>query len=251
MEDIPFNPKRDLKACKKIKKYGDLKQAKCLLGYVSRAINLDLCMFDFQEKRIVIGNLTGHTIAGLPIETIRKEGVNIYDKILSNSEIEWAKNMMNESYKFFAQYDDFATRMELVLSWSLQVNTPNGREITLDHRLVPYKLDDNGDLRLALCSISTFPLTYKTTKACIDCVKTGERYDYIDGKFIRSQHKYLTEEELSILGYLADGFAIKQISVKMGLCQRMIERKKKEALDKLGAPTQAAAVYRAMSMGLI
>jgi len=249
--DILFNPKKDLKACKKIKQDSGLKETKCLLGYVSRAINLDLCMFDFQENRIIIGNLTGHTIAGLPIETIRKEGVNIYGRILSDGEMELAKNIMNEAYKFFTKCDDLATRMELVFSWSLQVNTRNGREITLNHRLVPYKLDDNGDLWLALCSISTLPLTYKITKACIDCVKTGERYDYIDGKFIRSQHKYLTEEELSILGYLADGLAIKQISVKMGLCQRMIERKKKEALDKLGAHTQAAAVYRAIRMGLI
>jgi DNA-binding CsgD family transcriptional regulator len=208
-------------------------------------------MIDFHEEQVVVGNLTGHTVAGFPIEVVKREGLNFTDKILPESEKEWVQNMNNEAYKIFSKYDDFETRMTIVFSHDLQAKTPNGREITLHHRLVPYLLDENGNLWLALCTISAVPLTHKATKACIDCGETGERYDYIGGKFVLSQHKHLTEEEVAILGHLADGIAIKQISAKVGMSLRAVERKKKDALSKLGAHTQAAAVYRAKNMGLI
>jgi len=243
--------KNDLKACKKIKKKHGKNDTKCLLGHVGLAVNCYICLIDFHEEKVIVGNLAGHTVAGLPVELIRKEGLKLSDKILPESEREWLKNMDIEARKIFAQYDDFDTRLEFVFSHDLQAKTPSGREITLYHRLVPYQLDENGDLWLAVCAVSAMPLTHKATKACIDSVRTGERYDYIDGKYILSEHKHLTEEEIEILAHLADGIAIKQISAKIGISLRAVERKKKVALTKLGAHTQAAAVYRAKSMGLI
>ena len=222
-----------------------------MLGYVSRAINTCLYLVDFREQRIILGNLSGHTIAGFPTEMIRKEGLNIYNKVMPESEKLWWSEMIPKAHKIFDSYEDCDARMELVLSCDLIGKTPSGREVNFHHRIVPYQLDDDGNLWMVICAISPLPLTHKTTKACIDCFKTGERYDYIDGKFVLSEHRHLTEEEVVILGHLADGIPIKAISDKIGLSLRVTERKKKNALDKLGAATQAAAVYRAKNMGLI
>jgi DNA-binding CsgD family transcriptional regulator len=249
--DIQFNPKRDTKPCKQVKKSHCLDRSKCVLGYVSRAINTCLYLVDFREQRIILGNLSGHTIAGFPTEMIRKEGLGIYHKILLDSEKDWWREMTVQAYKIFDSYEDCEVRMELVLSCDLTAKTPSGREVNLHHRIVPYQLDNDGNLWMVICAISPTQLTHKTTKACIDCMKTGERYDYIDGKFILSEHCHLTEEEVVILGHLADGLPIKAISDKIGLSLRVTERKKKSALDKLGAATQAATVYRATNMGLI
>ena len=249
--DIQFNPKRHTKICNNLRKTHCLDSTKCMLGFVNRAINFGLYMIDYREKKLIIGNLPGHVIAGLPVEMFNKRGIKIYDNILSKDEMKWAHQVYAQAQKVFDLYDDYETRMELVFSYDLVSVTPSGRQITLRHRVVPYQLDENGYMWLALCTVSTSLLTHKTTKACIDCIKTGERYDYVDDKFVLSQHKYLVEDEISILGYLADGMAMKQISVAMDLSLRVVERKKKDALEKLGAATQAAAVYKAKGMGLI
>jgi len=249
--DIDFNPKRHTKICNKIRKDHCLDTTKCMLGFVNRAINTGLYMIDYREKKLIIGNLPGHVVAGLPVEMFNKRGIKVYENILSKDEIKWADEVYAQAQKVFDLYDDHETRMEIVFSYDLASVTPKGRQITLRHRVVPYQLDEDGYMWLAMCAVSTSPLTHKVTKACIDCIKTGERYDYIDNKFVLSQHKYLTEEEITILGYLADGMAMKQISAVMDLSLRAVERKKKDALEKLGAATQAAAVYKAKGMGLI
>ena len=223
-----------------------------MLGYASRATNSCLYMIDMHKKKVIAGDSIGLAIAGFSTDGLRKDGIAFYNKILLDSEKEWAQEVYTELLeRIFPKYEDLEERMSLVFSYDLLAKNPNGREVTLYHRLVPYQLDKIGSLRLALCSVSASSFTYKATKACADFAITGKRYDYVDGKFVLSQHKYLTQEEIAILGYLAEGMAIKRISGILGMCLRTIERKKKKALDKLKAQTQAAAVYRAKSMGLI
>jgi len=241
----------ELMACKKVKDSHCLDQTKCMLGYIGRATNSYVCVIDFQKEEIIVNCLEGFTIAGFPTEVIRKGSIEFYNKILSDNEKEWLKTMTTEAGKILLGYDDFEMRMELVFSFDLLAINPNGTEVTLHHRLVPYQLDKEGNIWLSVCCVSALSLTYKTAKACIDCVKTGERYDFVDGKFVPSRHRQLVEDEIAILGYLAQGVAMKQISGHLGMSLRAVERKKKEALDKLGAQTQAAAVYRAKDMGLI
>ncbi|MCL2413634.1 MAG: LuxR C-terminal-related transcriptional regulator [Bacteroidales bacterium] len=241
----------ELMVCKKIKNSHCLDQTKCMLGYIGRASNSYLCVIDFQKEEIIVNYLEGFTIAGFPTEVVRNGSIEFYNRILSDDEKEWLRTMVAEAGKILLEYDDFEMRMELVFSFDLLAKNPNGTEVTLHHRLVPYQLDKEGNIWLALCCVSALSLTYKTTKACIDCVKTGDRYDFIDGKFVKSRYRQLVEDEIAILGYLAQGMAIKQISGHLGMSLRAVERKKKEALDKLGAQTQAAAVYRAKDMGLI
>ncbi|MCL2683515.1 MAG: helix-turn-helix transcriptional regulator [Bacteroidales bacterium] len=208
-------------------------------------------MVDFHKREIIIGSLSGKILAGIPASLVRKEGFKVYDKILSKAEKRWLLKMNSKANEIFRSYSDPEMRMELVLSYDLKAKAPDGREVILHHRLVPYQFDDNGNLWLALCTISALPLTNKLTKASIECIKTGERYDYVDDEFVSSEYKTLTEDEISILGYLADGVALKQIGEKIGISLRAVERKKQSALGKLGAPTQASAVYRAKSIGLI
>jgi DNA-binding CsgD family transcriptional regulator len=208
-------------------------------------------MVDYRKQEIIVGNFSGQKLAGFPAALIRKEGLKIYDKILAKGEKWWLLKMNREAYKIFHQHNDLETRMELVLSFDLKSKKPDGKEIILHHRLVPYEFDDNGNVWLALCAVSALPLTHKTTKACIECMKTGKRYDFVDNKFVPSNYKSLIEDEISILSYLAEGIPIKQIAEKISLSLRAVERKKQSALEKLNAPTQAAAVYKAKGMGLI
>jgi DNA-binding CsgD family transcriptional regulator len=208
-------------------------------------------MFDYEKQKFISSNIHKYSVSGLSNELIKKEGADAYNYILSDSEKQWLFKMNEEAFKIFRKYRDLELATELELSYDLTGKNMYDREVTLHHRLVPYQFDDNGNLWLAFCIVSALPLTQKNTKACIECDKTGERYDFVNGKFVLSDYKPLTRIEIAILGYFADGLILKQISEKVGMSLRSVEHKKKALLEKLGAPTQAAAVYKAMNMGLI
>ena len=87
--------------------------------------------------------------------------------------------------------------------------------------------------------------------ACIDNQLTGERYEYINDRFIPTALKNLSQDETMILRCLAKGFKMKDIGEELNMKQRTVELKAKSAFDKLGVSTQGAATYKAKELGLI
>ncbi|MCL2683514.1 MAG: LuxR C-terminal-related transcriptional regulator [Bacteroidales bacterium] len=233
------------------KKYTD-SYIQYVLGFISRVANNNVFLIDYKKHKIFVSEVQRYSIAGGLNELMKKEDVaNLYNDILLDSEKEWLFKMIEEAFKIFRKYNKLGIGTELELSYDVKGKSVHDREVVLHYRLIPYQYDDNGNLWLAFCIITTLPLTHKTAKASIECLKTCERYDFIDNEFVLSDYRPFTRIEIAILGYLADGYMLKQIADKIGMSLRFVEQRKKDVLEKLGATTQAAAVYKAMNMGLI
>jgi DNA-binding CsgD family transcriptional regulator len=223
-----------------------------LLGFLSRLMNTSVYMIDCREQKLYVGNTPKPTISGYPKEFIRKESLRIYDKILCEGEKQRLDEISQEAFNIFHKYDNLEVREQLEFTYELKGKTITEREVSYCYRLTPFRLDGNGNLWLALCVVSTQPcITLRNTKASIGSFATGERFDYVDGKFAVSKLKSLLQDEVAILGYLAEGYLVKQITEELGIPQRTIERKLTDIYSKLKVRTQAAAVFRAKDMGLI
>jgi len=228
-----------------------LKRIKSTLDFFSRIQNTCVYMVDYRAQRLILGNVAKPTICGHSIETIKADGFNIYLKILSKNEQQWLAKMTEQAFVIFNDYKNVEDRFALEFSYDLTAKTKCGNVVTLYHRLVPYQLCDNGNMWLALCVVSEVSLVEKMTKACIENHVTGEKFDYINNKFVRRKGKFLTQDETAILQYLADGFLLKQIGKEMGISERTVLEKEKSAFKKLGVCTQAAATHKATKLGLI
>ena len=250
---MKFNliPKKEWKIPKDLKRNFSKKRIEAILGSFSSITNDNVYMIDFRLQKIIVSNAFNPTISGYSKEMIKKEGFRIYNRILQSNEQKWLMKMSEDAYRIFYSYDDIEKRLAFLFSYDVVAKAKDGREVTLYHRLIPYQLCSNGNMWLAICVISSNTLSLKATKACIDNRITSKRYNYIDGKFRLEKQKHLTQDELTILKYLANGAMLKQIGDKLNVHQRYVDRKQKNALKKLGATTPAMAIYRATNMGLI
>ena len=239
------------KISKEAERHYNTKHLEDTLGFFNRLTHSNVFMVDYRKQRLLVGSSSVPSITGYSWDFIRKEGFKIYHLILTEKEQEILQKIDTEAFKLFDRYSDFKDRLSLEISYDIMAKHKNGREFMMCHRLVPFQLCDDGNLWLAMCIVSTNSLVQKTTRACVENHRTKERFDFIDKKFVPSDYKCLSSDEMAILGYLADGVAMKQISEKMGTSLRIVERKKKDVLNKLSAATQAAAVYKAKTMGLI
>jgi len=239
------------KISKEAERHYSTKHLEDTLGFFNRLTHSNVFMADYYKQRLLVGPSSVPSITGYSWDFIRKEGFKFYQIILSEKEQDMLQKIDTEIFKLFNKYSDFEDKMSLEISYDVMVKHKNDREFMMCHRLIPYQLCDNGNLWLAMCIVSTNSIVQKTTRACVENHRTKERFDFVNKKFVPSDYKCLSIDEMAILGYLAEGVVMKQISEKMGTSLRIVERKKRDALNKLGAPTQAAAVYKAKTMGLI
>jgi len=224
-----------------------------VLGFFNRITNDCVYMVDYRKQRLISCKTSNPVIFGYSKDEIVNMGDNfkIYDLILSTDEQKWLTKMDQEAHLIFYSYDDFEKRLALVFSYELIITSKNGEAASLYHRLMPFQLCDNGNMWLALVVVSQNTLTQKTTKACIDNCITGERFDYFDNTFVLSEQSQLTQDEITILRYLANNMQLKSIGNAMGISPSSVDRKKKSAFKKLGVTEPTAAVYRASKMNLI
>ena len=232
-----------------IRKFSD-KRVEYRLGFFNRLMNTCVYMIDYRTRKLIFADVPCPTISGFSRDILKQEGFNIYAKILPPDELQWLQKMQEESQRIYFNYS-IEERIGLDFYYDLMMTGKGGQSVPIYQRIVPYRLCNAGNIWLALSVISAVPFTYKTTKACIDNHVTGERYDFIDDKFVLSKRKHLTQDEVTILRYLASGFSLKDAATEIGTKYRTALQKETSAFRKLGVTTQAAAVYRANTQGLL
>jgi DNA-binding NarL/FixJ family response regulator len=75
--------------------------------------------------------------------------------------------------------------------------------------------------------------------------------DFINGMFVSSDYKALTEEEMLVLEWLVKDLSDKEICKAINIPKYSLNRIKKKIFNKLDANNSRSAVYRAGLMGLI
>jgi DNA-binding CsgD family transcriptional regulator len=209
-------------------------------------------MLDYSEDKLYLGNAQLYGITGYSatyIESISRS--EFYGKILKPDEFEWYYKMVKQAcdlgYKYPAD-----SRKNLELNFDLITITATNLELTLRHKIVPYKFDKNGNMWLGLGYVSHLASsTPQIAKAVLTNFLTGEQYIYKNDKFVLTTIKTLTHHEISILKWAAEDKSSEQICDALHISESSFKRKRKQIFEKLNVQSTAAAVYKATSMGLI
>jgi DNA-binding CsgD family transcriptional regulator len=221
------------------------------LGLFNRVCQSNFYMVDYHAQTLIVGKtMPSLTHSGYSREMIEIEGLDFYTRLLLDEEKKWLAEMNKEAFEIFHSYPE-SERFNLEFYYDLIAQTSNLQKIVLHHKLVPFKLDKNGNMWLGLVHVTISSFTSTFSKARIVNIQTGEQFDYIDGKFIQSTITALDRDELAILAHTAKDIPNKQIADLLKISESNLKRKRLSLFDKLGVKTPAAAVYKATMLKII
>jgi ATP/maltotriose-dependent transcriptional regulator MalT len=82
--------------------------------------------------------------------------------------------------------------------------------------------------------------------------KTGERYDFIDDTFVKSQTLLITQDEIAILSLMVQELSDEKMCELLEISSvANFKYKKRVLFQKLDVSTSAGAVHKAHLMGVI
>lgn len=226
------------------------KNVEIALSVFDRVSRDNFYMVDYRNQKLITGVHREHTLSGYSKDILEIEGFDFYQRVLPKKEMAWLAQMNKEAHNVFYSYPE-DQRLNLEFSYDLVGEDLNKQEIILHHRLVPYKLCKNGNMWLALCHVTASSFLSVINKANIVNFKTGEQFDYVDGKFVSAIAKSLTADEVAILSHMAKDLQRKEIADTLKISEGSIKKKKQTLFEKLNVKTSTAAVYKATVMKLI
>jgi DNA-binding CsgD family transcriptional regulator len=226
-----------------------LKEIEKLLCSINRTGKGNCIIMDYFRQKLIVDSFLNSKITGYSKDAVEKEGLNFHDRIFSRQEQDWLHQMHKAAFKIFYDYP-VSKRYDLEFYYDLISQTSKGTELILHHKLVPLKLDENGNMWLGLCSV-TPSTSVRSPKASIIDIQTCDKYNFVNGKFQLSSDKVLTQEDVMILGWLAKDLTTKAMCLKLGISENKFNRKKKKIYSLLDVQSAGGAIYKAQIMELI
>jgi DNA-binding CsgD family transcriptional regulator len=245
-----YNPKK-WKIPRDLERHYSPKKIEEELTLFDWASQSNFFIIDYHAQKMITSLTSPASLFGQSKQLIETDGYNFYKRMVNRSELGWMYKMNEDAHILFYSYPE-SERRHLELSYDLIAKTKDKRPIVLHNKLVPYQLDDNGNLWLALghTRVSNFQSVF--CKASVVNINTGENFYYIDDKFVPSEVKTLTPEEMTILTCAAKkDMQIKQICDEFGISESTLKRKRVALLNKLNVKTMGAAIYKATALRII
>jgi hypothetical protein len=227
------------------------KNTKEMLELLDKVAPGSFYVVDYRQQKVISGSSSAkQLICGHSKDLVSIEGLDFYKRILVKEELEWLNKMNEEAHNILHDHPA-DERQNLVFTYDLIAKTADKREVILRHKLVPYRLCKNGNMWLGLCHITTSTVLSIFCKAMITNTVTGENYDFVDGKFVLSEAKTLTPDEIAILTCAAKDMPVKQICATLHIPESRLKRKRLILFNKLQVRTVAAAIYKATVLKII
>jgi DNA-binding CsgD family transcriptional regulator len=248
---MPFFIQKPWKISKNMAKLYSAEKIEEALSCFNRACKGNFYMLDYHEQKLILAPFSASTICGHSKDMMKKGGFDFYKQLFKKDEQKWMAQVNKEAYNIFFSYPE-SERQRLEFNYDLIAETINKQEVVLHLRIVPYKLCENGNMWLGLCFLSVSPHSPSSSrKANIYDFVTGETYNFVDGRFVLSDIRTLTPDEITILDGLAKDIPAKQICDLLKISESAMIRKKRNIFNKLGVNTSVAAVHKATKMGVI
>ncbi|MDR0437910.1 MAG: hypothetical protein LBH22_06360 [Bacteroidales bacterium] len=247
--------KKLLAISKKDLKTSDIQKIRDTLIIINQMCSGQFYMIDYFQMKLIIDSPKFFNFCEYTKEQVEEEGVTFLNKIVNEETLKRGIKMTEAASKIFFRYPPHQrTKMTLICDHT--IITAKGRELPVHHRIVPYKLCNDGNVWLGLCHIIVSPTVKPSGQAVILNTETGEKYEYINGGFELFDAKLITETDIRILEWLVKDVPDKQMHLLYNeffgdICLNTFKSRKQRLLEKLNVNSTAGAVHKAHLMGII
>lgn len=220
---------------------------------LSRNSNHSLYIIDYNRHNFLYVSPNPLFLCGRSREEVQRQGYAFYFEVVPPDEMQRLTEVNKAGFRFY--YDRPAEqRLALSIEYDFHIRASEGKGhlLLIHHQLTPILLSPNGDIWLALCTVS-LASTPTPGDVLISDHARSERYRYsFEGRRWRKvPEMVLNERERDILRLSVKGLSNAEIGEALCIEANTVKFHKKKLFEKLHARNIIEAMGIAAQMRLI
>lgn len=218
---------------------------------LARHTNHSLYIIDYHRKSFLYVSSNPLFLCGRPQEEVQRKGYAFYFEVIPSEELNRLMEINEAAFRFY--YDcPVQKRLDLSIEYNFHIHTSEKHALLIDHKLTPIMLSKEGDIWLALCTVSLSPKR-NIGKVIISDNTTNDRYVYSfeSRRWKKLPGIMLSEREGEILRLAIKGLSNIEIGEMLFINANTVKFHKKKLFEKLHAKNITEAVSIAANLRLI
>ena len=218
---------------------------------LARNTNHSLYIIDYNRRNFLYVSSNPLFLCGRSPEEVRQKGYTFYFEVVPPDEMKRLMEINEAGFRFYYSQPT-EKRLDLSIEYDFHICMPENRRHLVHHKLTPVLLSAEGDIWLALCSVSLSPRKDIGAVIISDCT-CADRYVYsFEGRRWRKQSGLiLSEREKEILQLSVKGLSNKEIGETLFIDANTVKYHKKKLFENLHAENITEAVGIAANLRLI
>ena len=243
----PINPDLNIEESD----YAQLQVCVSMAEAMARSTNSSLYIIDYNRKGFLYVSPNPLFLCGYSAEEVRKKGYAFYMEVVPEDEIQMLYEINEAGFGFYDKQPK-EKKLDMAIEYDFHIKASDNHTHLIHHKLTPILLNSNGDMWLALCTVSLSP---KTTvgNVIITCKNSTTHFSYsFEGKRWKEEpNTTLTDREKDILQLSVKGLSNTEIGEALYVDINTVKFHKKNLFCKLQAENITEAIGIATNMRLI
>ena len=243
----PINPDLNIEESD----YAQLQVCVSMAEAMARSTNSSLYIIDYNRKGFLYVSPNPLFLCGYSAEEVRKKGYAFYMEVVPEDEIQMLYEINEAGFGFYDKQPK-EKKLDMAIEYDFHIKASDNHTHLIHHKLTPILLNSNGDMWLALCTVSLSP---KTTvgNVIITCKNSTTHFSYsFEGKRWKEEpNTTLTDREKDILQLSVKGLSNTEIAEALYVDINTVKFHKKNLFCKLQAENITEAIGIATNLRLI
>ena len=243
----PINPNLGIEDCD----YAQLQVCVSMADAMARSTNSSLYIIDYNRKDFLYVSSNPLFLCGYQAGEVKRKGYAFYMDVVPEDDIRMLLEINEAGFNFYAQQPK-EKKLDMAIEYDFHIKASDGHLQLIHHKLTPILLNGDGEMWLALCSVSLSPKS-NAGNVVITCKDSPVRYIYSfeTKRWSEVPIVVLSEREKNILRLAVKGFSNTEIAENLFVDVNTVKFHKKSLFNKLQAENITEAIGIAANMRLI
>lgn len=233
------------------KDYAQARTCVWMADAMGRSTNSSLYIIDYNRKNFLYVSSNPLFLCGYTPEEVQQKGYGFYFDVVPAEEIRVLFEINEAGFGFYYNLP-LEKRLDYIIEYDFHVRPSDGHTHLIHHKLAPILLDREGNIWLALCTVSLSP-NKETGNVIISNKDNTEcfRYSFEGKRWYKQSPITLTEREKEILELSVKGLSNSEIAACLFIDTNTVKFHKKSLFQKLKAKNITEAIGIAGNLRLI
>lgn len=231
--------------------YTQVKAFVSMADAMARSTYCSLYIIDYNRKDFLYVSPNQLFLCGYTPEEVQSKGYAFYFDVVPAEELRMLFEINEAGFGFYNNIP-VEKKLDYTIEYDFHICLSDGHTHLIHHKLAPMLLDREGNLWLALCTVSLSPNkntgnVFISNKDNTECF----RYSFEGKRWHKEQEITLTERETDILRLSVKGLSNNEIAEHLFIDANTVKFHKKSLFQKLKAKNITEAIGIACNMRLI